>query len=245
MGMGRKRKRAIAARAVLFLSMLFLLIGVLVIKTGRRKTSVEVPQAESRKETQDMADTMEVMDETDGSKGSTEESRADDKTTEESPTETEAAEEDETEAEAGETEREYPVRLTNADEFAKQIMASRTYLLEKKLSDYVERKKFKANGGTILDAAIPDDNVYCTEFYVELNNTKKSLVTLRWDPYSCTVTASKCQYTRQEIKDMVWAGERLAVTDISSEKDAAILEAQGQETETIPETEDGKEVVIE
>ncbi len=75
--------------------------------------------------------------------------------------------------------------------------------------------------------AVPDDSIRCTEFYVELDNKKRTLVTLRWDPYACTVTASRCRYTRQEVEGRVW-DSRGAVTDISREEDAAVIEAQGE-----------------
>lgn len=124
-------------------------------------------------------------------------------------------------------QEKYAVTVTNADEFAKQVMASRTWLLDKYLSAYVEKKKLRAGEGRILDVAVPDDSIRCTEFYVELDNKKRTLVTLRWDPYACTVTASRCRYTRQEVEGRVW-DSRGAVTDISREEDAAVIEAQGE-----------------
>lgn len=279
--MGRKKKKAIIRRVLLALASAAILAAAITAfkawkaaRTGRADMEVS-SEADSAgtEETEgaqqgiiawDNGDGMETgtegpKDTEPGGKGTQTEGVEGTEATED-PEDTEATKgtEDagtEKEEEAG---QKYAVTILNKDEFAKQVMASRAYLLDKQLSAYVEKKRIKADEGKILDVAVASDDAHCTEFYVELNNKKKSLVTLRWDPYKCTVKASKCQYTRQEVQDAAWADGSAAVRDISREEEAALLERMGEEqTENqtedqtdqtgpaVPEGEGGEEVILE
>jgi len=268
MAMGRKKKKAVMKRVLLILaSAAILAAGVTALQSwvpagtdGDKNTeeASELNRADAgeTEETQQgitaWKDGGETDPETTGIKDTEpakKEIRAEGT---ESPEDTEKQEgAEDTEAEKEETGRKYAVTILNKDEFAKQVMASRTYLLDKYLSSYAEKKKMKADEGTILDVAVALDDAHCTEFYVELNNKKKSLVTLRWDPYKCTVKASKCQYTKKEVRAAIWADGDAAVRDISREEDAALIESLGgEQTETRtepaePESGGGEEVILE
>lgn len=240
--MRTKRKGGIAVRMLLLLAVALLLAGILVYKGRKRDSRMAEGTEETGEETQRETESIWKR-ETPGN--TEEETQAESRKAAGQGTDAEENTEAETSG-AGQAEREtYAVSVTNAGEFAGQVMASRTWLLDKYLSAYVEKKKIRASEGVILNAAVPDDQVRCTEFYVELNNKKHTLVTLRWDPYLCTVVASKCRYTKKEVEGSVWAGDRAAVTDISPEQDAAVIGAQGEKDEAEPEAGPGKEVVIE
>lgn len=240
--MRTKRKGGVAVRMLLLLAVALLLIGILAYKGRKRDSRMAEGTEETGEETQRETESIWKR-ETPGD--TEEETQAESRKAAGQGTDAEENTEAETSG-AGQAEREtYAVSVTNAGEFAGQVMASRTWLLDKYLSAYVEKKKIRASEGVILNAAVPDDQVRCTEFYVELNNKKHTLVTLRWDPYLCTVVASKCRYTKKEVEESVWAGDRAAVTDISPEQDAAVIGAQGEKDEAEPEAGPGKEVVIE
>lgn len=240
--MRTKRKGGIAVRMLLLLAVALLLAGILVYKGRKRDSRMAEGTEETGEETQRETESIWKR-ETPGN--TEEETQAESRKAAGQGTDAEENTEAETSG-AGQAEREtYAVSVTNAGEFAGQVMASRTWLLDKYLSAYVEKKKIRASEGVILNAAVPDDQVRCTEFYVELDNKKHTLVTLRWDPYLCTVVASKCRYTKKEVEESVWAGDRAAVTDISPEQDAAVIGAQGEKDEAEPEAGPGKEVVIE
>lgn len=244
--MRTKRKGGVAVRMLLLLAVALLLIGILAYKGRKRDSRMAEGTEETGEETQRETESLWKR-ETPGD--TEEETQAESRKAERRGTDAEEGTEESTEAETsgtGQAEREtYAVSVTNAEEFAGQVMASRTWLLDKYLSAYVEKKKIRASEGVILNAAVPDDQVRCTEFYVELNNKKHTLVTLRWDPYLCTVVASKCRYTKKEVEESVWAGDRAAVTDISPEQDAAVIGEQGAKDEAELEAGPGKEVVIE
>lgn len=265
MGLGRKKKRAIMKRVLLILLLAVIFaVAITVFKAWRtdwadRNDTEKISETgcartEETEETQQGITAWNDGDETDPetiATGDTEPVKKEiwpEDT--ERPENTEKSGGTETEKEE-ETEQKYPVTILNKDEFAKQVMATRSYLLDKYLSSYVEKKHMKVDEGTILDVAVASDDASCTEFYVELNNKKKSLVTLRWNPYKCTVKVSKCQYTRQEVKDAVWADGDAAVRDISGEEDAALIERLGEEqTEAQSESEEpessgGEEVILE
>lgn len=259
--MRRKRISGIAARLLLLLAVLALLAGMLLYKmharengeTGtqetegyRGETDGETgPVPESGTEEDAAEDVQEEKDtQEDTAADAQEETDTPEEDTQAAGTETGETAGTDTQERQPVTEREkYAVTVTNADEFAKQVMASRTWLLDKYLSEYVKKKKIRAGAGKILDVAVPDDSIRCTEFYVELDNKKHTLVTLRWDPYTCTARASRCRYTRQEIEARVWDSRGAAVTDISPEEDAAVIAAQGEQKETGPAP--GKEEVVE
>lgn len=241
--MRTKRKGGIAVRMLLLLAVALLLAGILVYKDRKRDSRMaegtETTGEETPRETAGIWK-RETPGNTEGGTQTEAQEAAEPGTDAEENTEADTSGMGQVE-----TEKKYAVSVTNAEEFAGQVMASRTWLLDKYLSAYVEKKKIRASEGVILNAAVPDDQVRCTEFYVELNNKKHTLVTLRWDPYLCTVEASKCRYTKKEVEESVWAGDRAAVTDISPEQDAAVIGAQGKKDETEPEAGPGKEVVIE
>lgn len=266
MGMGRKKKKAIIKKVLLILaSAASLAAAITTFRAWRTAGTDREPLEETaetgrtgtegRQETQQEItawdDGDETAPETTGA-GDTEPAKKETqaKGTERTEDKEKEGGTESTETEK-ETERKYAVTILNKDEFAKQVMASRTYLLDKYLSSYVEKKKMKADEGTILDVAVALDDAHCTEFFVELNNKRKSLVTLRWDPYKCTVKASKCQYTKEEVRAAIWADGDAAVRDISREEDAALIEGLGgEQTETQtepaePESGRGEEVILE
>lgn len=259
MGMGRKRKRKIILRAlVLLAAAAALALGITAYRIWKPGPSLT---PSSQGDTGDTAGTGPLADGTGRGTEDTQEETA--------STETDSATEKESMAETGpgtekdtgetkenetghgeETEKEdrqYAVTVTNKDVFAEQVMSSRAYLLDKRLTDYVEKKKIRATEGTILDVAVASDNASCIEFYVELNNKKKTLLTLRWDPYKVTVTVAKCQYSKKEIEDAVWTES--GARDISQEEDEDVI-SRGTEAAESEETGDGapgngKEVVLE
>lgn len=214
---------------------LALLIGLLVWNNHRRDSTLKrvKPEKETEKEEGNALESdteqgiqTEAQYGTEGWTDAQEVTEA--AATEQEATETEKTE-PQTEAAQEETVKQYDITVTNKEEFAKDVMATKAYLLDKQLTAYAQKRKWKATEGKILDVAIPEDNLTCTEFYVQVNNKKKSLVTLTWNPYQCQVTAKKCQYTLQEIEDMVWLAPGPEQRGISQEEDAQFLE--GEETD--------------
>ena len=229
--MNPDKKKNMKKNMFLLILGLALLIGLLVWNSHRRDDTLK--RMESEKETKKEegnaleGDTEQgtQTEEQSGTEGWTEEG------TEAAATEQEATEKTEPQTEAAQEEAvtQYDITVTNKEEFAKDVMATKAYLLDKQLTAYAQKRKWKATEGKILDVAIPEDNLTCTEFYVQVNNKKKSLVTLTWNPYQCQVTAKKCQYTLQEIEDMVWLAPGPEQRGISQKEDAQFLE--GEETD--------------
>lgn len=118
---------------------------------------------------------------------------------------------------------ETEVTITNVDTYAKDVMEDHTDLLAQRLGEWITDEKLSAKTGTILGVMVPDSDPGSINFYIQLDDSNSSLVLLSYHPRENVVTASPCNYTKEEIEAEAWEGSGPDQRDVSAEEDSEFL----------------------
>lgn len=96
------------------------------------------------------------------------------------------------------------VSICNLKEYAGEVMGDNAVLLEQRLGKWKKENKLEVTEGIIFQVLIPDSDTQSINFYLSLNDVKESIVLLSYHPRENIVTASNCQYTKEEILNEIW-----------------------------------------
>lgn len=97
------------------------------------------------------------------------------------------------------------VKITNLDEYATPLLEEKASLLEVKLSEYAEVNHMELKESSIIHVMIPEENIHQLYFFCRLS-AKDEIVLLIFDRETGAVTATKCEYSEEEILNEVWEG---------------------------------------
>ncbi len=122
------------------------------------------------------------------------------------------------------------IEITNLDEYATRIMGENTSLLNKRLTEWAEEYQLDVSTGNIIHVMVPKSDPQSINFYIRLSDERGSLVLLAYHPRENVVTASRCDYTEEEIINEVWENNAPAVRDVSPEEDTG-GNAEGENAE--------------
>lgn len=121
------------------------------------------------------------------------------------------------------------VHITNLEEYAAELMGENTDLLEERLQEWIEENQLSAKKGTIFYVMVPQSNPQSINFYIRIQDKRRSRVLLTYHPRENVVTASICSYTEEEIKNEVWEDNGPAQRDVPAEADSENLNGQQEE----------------
>lgn len=131
--------------------------------------------------------------------------------------------------EESKAETKEAVHITNLEEYATELMGENTDLLEERLEEWIEENQLSAAKGTIFYVMVPQSNPQSINFYIRIQDKRRSLVLLTYHPRENVVTASICSYTEEEIKNEVWEDNGPAQRDVPAEADSGNLKGQQEE----------------
>lgn len=132
-------------------------------------------------------------------------------------------------AEESKAETKEAVHITNLEEYAAELMGENTDLLEERLQEWIEENQLSAKKGTIFYVMVPQSNPQSINFYIRIQDKRRSRVLLTYHPRENVVTASICSYTEEEIKNEVWEDNGPAQRDVPAEADSENLNGQQEE----------------
>lgn len=118
-----------------------------------------------------------------------------------------------------EQSEKHEIEITNLNEYATRIMGENTGLLNKRLTEWAEEYQLDVSTGNIIHVMVPKSDPQSINFYIRLSDERGSLVLLAYHPRENIVTASRCDYTEEEILNEVWENNGPAVRDVSPEED--------------------------
>lgn len=121
------------------------------------------------------------------------------------------------------------VHITNLEKYAAELMGENTDLLEERLQEWIEENQLSAKKGTIFYVMVPQSNPQSINFYIRIQDKRRSRVLLTYHPRENVVTASICSYTEEEIKNEVWEDNGPAQRDVPAEADSENLNGQQEE----------------
>lgn len=96
------------------------------------------------------------------------------------------------------------IKVENQKEFIEPVLGSYTYKLGQEVWAFVQKADLDVTTAKCLDCSIPLDDPSVTEFYLELDDKEKTLLTASYKAETCDIEISSCQYSREEIADSVW-----------------------------------------
>lgn len=121
------------------------------------------------------------------------------------------------------------VHIINLEKYAAELMGENTDLLEERLQEWIEENQLSAKKGTIFYVMVPQSNPQSINFYIRIQDKRRSRVLLTYHPRENVVTASICSYTEEEIKNEVWEDNGPAQRDVPAEADSENLNGQQEE----------------
>ena len=111
------------------------------------------------------------------------------------------------------------ITIIDENEFLRPVLRQWQYLMIEAVTKYVRTHQIDATEALVLNIAISRTNPARTEFYLELNDPDRTLLTASYSnrsntDYSYDVMVWLSQYSREEIENSVWEFEGPAIRDV-------------------------------
>lgn len=122
-----------------------------------------------------------------------------------------------TEAKTAQTEMK-AFKIEKQEEYITPVLGSFSPKVNDAVRGFVYQNNLSADSAECLDCAVATDDPSCTEFYLQLDDQEKTLVTARYNPERAGVEVSYCVYSLDEIQKAVWMSDNgPAVRDTTEE----------------------------
>lgn len=97
------------------------------------------------------------------------------------------------------------IMIHDQEIYMKPVMQLYSFRANERVLTYTERYVPDATEATCLNAGVCEQNVRYTNFYLELNDSKCTLLVVEWNPDIRDVAVRECvEYTKEEILHEVW-----------------------------------------